>query len=146
MLIYEKENKLNINFDNEVSEQPDLQISKEDGKTSVTIDGQPSGGGGGVFAVEFTSGQQYHLIADKTLKEIYDNAFQGILCKIVRDESGEFMYASSFANFNFTEQFDGYCFIHLNMVSGGIGYSELYMEFSSREEIDWNTTDWNIPD
>jgi hypothetical protein len=44
MLIYEKENKLNINFDNEVSEQPDLQISKEDGKTSVTIDGQESGG------------------------------------------------------------------------------------------------------
>lgn len=40
MLIYEKNNKLNINFDNEVSEQPDLQISKEDGKTSVTIDGQ----------------------------------------------------------------------------------------------------------
>jgi hypothetical protein len=44
MLIYEKDNKLNINFDNEVSEQPDLQISKEDGKTSVTIDGQPGEG------------------------------------------------------------------------------------------------------
>ena len=44
MLIYEKNNKLNINFDNEVSEQPDLQISKEDGKTSVTIDGQSGGG------------------------------------------------------------------------------------------------------
>lgn len=48
MLIYEKENKLNINFDNEVSEQPDLQISKEDGKTEVLIDGQPSGGSGGM--------------------------------------------------------------------------------------------------
>lgn len=44
MLIYKKNNKLNINFDNEVSEQPDLQISKEDGKTSVKIDGQESGG------------------------------------------------------------------------------------------------------
>lgn len=53
MLIYEKENKLNINFDNEVSEQPDLQISKEDGKTSVKIDGQESGGGSGsgVFSI-----------------------------------------------------------------------------------------------
>ena len=40
MLIYEKNNKLNINFDNEVSEQPDLQISKEDGKTQILIDGQ----------------------------------------------------------------------------------------------------------
>jgi hypothetical protein len=44
MLIYEKNNKLNINFDNEISENPDLQIGKEDGKTSVTIDGQPGEG------------------------------------------------------------------------------------------------------
>lgn len=42
MLIYKKNNKLNINFDNEISENPDLQISKEDGKTSVKIDGQES--------------------------------------------------------------------------------------------------------
>lgn len=67
MLIYEKENKLNINFDNEVSEQPDLQISKEDGKTSVKIDGQESGGGsgGGVMHVNATSGT-----SDKTLGEL----------------------------------------------------------------------------
>jgi hypothetical protein len=45
MLIYEKNNKLNISFDNKVSENPDLQISKEDGKTQVLIDGQPGGGG-----------------------------------------------------------------------------------------------------
>lgn len=45
MLIYEKDNKLNINFDNEISEDSDLQISKEDGKTQVLIDGQPGGGG-----------------------------------------------------------------------------------------------------
>lgn len=47
MLVYEKNNKLNINFDNEVSENPDLQINKEDGKTQVLIDGQPGGSGGG---------------------------------------------------------------------------------------------------
>lgn len=45
MLIYENNNKLNINFDNEVSENPDLQIGKEDGKTEVLINGQPVGGG-----------------------------------------------------------------------------------------------------
>lgn len=45
MLMYEKNNKLNINFDNEVSETPDLQISKEDGKTQVLIDDQSVGGG-----------------------------------------------------------------------------------------------------
>lgn len=38
MIVYEKNNKLNINFDNEVNENPDLQISKEDGKTQVLID------------------------------------------------------------------------------------------------------------
>lgn len=45
MLIYEKDNKLNINFDNEISENPDLQIGKEGGKTEVLVDGQSSGGG-----------------------------------------------------------------------------------------------------
>ena len=74
MLIYEKENKLNINFNNEVSEQPDLQISKEDGKTSVTIDGQPSGGGGGgSLIVHWTTvSEGYEFRTDKTWKEIHD--------------------------------------------------------------------------
>jgi hypothetical protein len=68
MLIYEKNNKLNINFDNEVSEQPDLQISKEDGKTSVKIDGQESGG---VFMVTMTE-VNGTWTADKTIQEIID--------------------------------------------------------------------------
>ena len=40
MLIYEKNNKLNISFDNEIKENPDLQIGKEDGKTEIMVDGQ----------------------------------------------------------------------------------------------------------
>lgn len=35
MLIYEKNNKLNINFDNEVGENPDVQI----GKDEINLDG-----------------------------------------------------------------------------------------------------------
>lgn len=35
MLIYEKNNKLNINFDNEVGENPDVQI----GKDGINLDG-----------------------------------------------------------------------------------------------------------
>lgn len=54
MIVYEKNNKLNINFDNEVNENPDLQISKENGKTSVTIDGQPGGGGSEPLVVTFS--------------------------------------------------------------------------------------------
>lgn len=46
MLIYEKDNKLNINFENSIEEQPDLQISKSGDKTEVLIDGQPGGSGG----------------------------------------------------------------------------------------------------
>ncbi len=84
MLIYEKENKLNINFDNEVSGQPDLQISKEDGKTSVTIDGQPSGGGSGGGATIINAigpGSDANFYIDATWQELYD-----------RMASGEIMY------------------------------------------------------
>lgn len=40
MLIYEKDNKLNINFENSTEEQPDISIGKEDGKTEIMVDGQ----------------------------------------------------------------------------------------------------------
>lgn len=103
MLIYEKNNKLNINFDNEVSEQPDLQISKEDGKTSVTIDGyqnssipvpvlpedvgkaiivnengdytlaEAGGGSGGLFVITIDESGET-ITSDKTAEEIV-NAF-----------------------------------------------------------------------
>lgn len=78
MLIYEKENKLNINFDNEVSEQPDLQISKEDDKTSVKIDGQESGGGSGgeTLRASFTQNGVV-TICDKTIAEIYSAYSEG---------------------------------------------------------------------
>lgn len=63
MLIYEKDNKLNINFENSVNESPDLQISKSGDKTEVLIDGQP--GGGGVLICTDTNGT-----LDKTMGEI----------------------------------------------------------------------------
>lgn len=44
MLIYEKDNKLNINFENTVDGEPDLQIGKDGDKTEVLIDGQQGGG------------------------------------------------------------------------------------------------------
>lgn len=40
MLIYEKDNKLNINFENSTEQQPDISIGKEDGKTEIMVDGQ----------------------------------------------------------------------------------------------------------
>ena len=40
MLIYEKDNKLNINFENSTEKQPDISIGKEDGKTEIMVDGQ----------------------------------------------------------------------------------------------------------
>ena len=44
MLIYEKNNKLNISFDNEVNENPDLQIGKSGDKTEVLVDGSSNSG------------------------------------------------------------------------------------------------------
>jgi hypothetical protein len=44
MLIYEKNNKLNISFDNEVNENPDLQIGKSGDKTEILVDGNSNSG------------------------------------------------------------------------------------------------------
>lgn len=54
MIIYEKENKLNINFDNSTEAQPDVEISKEDGQVVIEAGGQPIGGSSsGGMTVEF---------------------------------------------------------------------------------------------
>ena len=89
MLIYEKNNKLNINFDNEVSEQPDLQISKEDGKTSVKIDGQESGGGsGGALVIHSINGT-----LDKTFAEIKEAMSTSVIVLVYPDDDiGEVFY------------------------------------------------------
>jgi hypothetical protein len=72
MLIYEKNNKLNINFDNEISENPDLQIGKEDGKTQVLVDGQESGGGSELFVVQFITEVGVGFFSDVTYDNIYE--------------------------------------------------------------------------
>lgn len=41
MLIYEKNNKLNINFENSVVESPNISVGKEDNKTKILVDGEP---------------------------------------------------------------------------------------------------------
>jgi hypothetical protein len=44
MLIYEKNNKLNISFDNDIKENPDLQIGKSGDKTEILVDGNSNSG------------------------------------------------------------------------------------------------------
>jgi hypothetical protein len=84
MLVYEKNNKLNINFDNEISENPDLQISKENGKTEVLIDGQESGGGsGGVFPITFTQDDDNNVILSKTAGELDTAQNEGKILYVV---------------------------------------------------------------
>ena len=74
MIIYEKDNKLNINFENNVEEQADLQISKSGDKTEVLIDGQPGGSGSGGSAplvVTFSgTTDEGDASCDKTFEEI----------------------------------------------------------------------------
>lgn len=87
MLIYEKDNKLNINFENSVEETPDLQISKESGKTEVKIDGQQGGGSGGSFVIRANEtaiengGKKLEL--DKTVQEISDAILAGVYCCVI---------------------------------------------------------------
>lgn len=51
MIIYEKENKLNINFDNSIEAEPDVVISKEDEQVNIEAGGQPIGGGANVLTL-----------------------------------------------------------------------------------------------
>jgi hypothetical protein len=41
MIVYEKNNKLNINFENSVTKSPNISIGEEDNKTKILIDGEP---------------------------------------------------------------------------------------------------------
>ena len=66
MIIYEKENTLNVSFENSVNETPDIQIGKDGDKTQILVDGQPGGGSGnGVLICTDTNGT-----LDKTMGEI----------------------------------------------------------------------------
>ncbi len=74
MLVYEKNNKLNINFENSIEEQPDIVLGKEDGKTEILVDGQPSGGGGGgasILCLNFASSES-GWVSDKTFQEVLE--------------------------------------------------------------------------
>ncbi len=138
MLIYEKNNKLNINFDNEVSEQPDLQISKEDGKTSVTVDGQPSGGGSGSgpLLVNIVPDQEYpdwKLVMDKTIGEIKEAFASGrnIVCKrdyaLTNKDTGETISFSEYGLVLSIWPFESVIFVG----SGNINYGSFEpMKFS----------------
>jgi hypothetical protein len=83
MLIYEKDNKLNINFENSVNESPDLQIGKSGDKTEVLIDGQPGGGSGGGTLVCHLNGETGTL--DKTWAEIKNAALNGLSVIVIAD-------------------------------------------------------------
>lgn len=111
MLIYEKNNKLNINFDNEVSEQPDLQISKEDGKTSVKIDGQESGGGGGVFIVHVTNDG----ILDKTYSEIVEAQQKNVVILLGMQNANNVYYLGSTDYIQDEQKYQ----VEFNSISGG---------------------------
>ena len=84
MIIYEKDNKLNINFENSVEEPPDLQIGKSGDKTQISVNGQSSGGGSFVIRVnevKMDLGTKYEL--DKTWQEISDAIESGMYCCII---------------------------------------------------------------
>ena len=73
MIIYEKENKLNINFDNSTEAEPDVVISKENGQVNIEAGGQPIGGGAEPFVVTFSgTSSGGDAACDKTFAEILE--------------------------------------------------------------------------
>ena len=92
MIVYEKENKLNIKFDGKIDETtvPDFSLYKND-EDKVIIDAnggqsEPGTGGGGSapLVVTFTKRGAYAVDSDKTEKEIFDAVqTNGILAKCI---------------------------------------------------------------
>ena len=77
MIIYEKENKLNINFDNSTEAEPDVVISKEDGQVVIEAGGEPIGGGSEPLVVTFSgTSEGGDAACDKTWAEI-SQAYNG---------------------------------------------------------------------
>lgn len=85
MLIYEKENKLNINFENQIS-NPDIEI----GKGEIKVDGNDivSGGGSEPMVVTFTDAEP--VSCDKTWDEVKEahEAGREIVAYCEHEESG----------------------------------------------------------
>lgn len=85
MLIYEKNNKLNINFDNSTEAEPDVVISKEDGQVNIEAGGQPIGGGGSEPLVVTFSGttDDGNAECDKTRGEIVSAFTSGKIVSVI---------------------------------------------------------------
>ena len=79
MLVYEKDNKLNINFDNKVDNSPDLSIGKSGDKTQILVDGQPSGGGGALIVtmIQDVPGTGLEWSSETTYGEVYEAMLAG---------------------------------------------------------------------
>ena len=89
MLIYEKDNKLNINFENSVTENPDLSIGKSGDKTQILVDGQESGGGSGGLLFILDEGDDAYT-SRCTAREILDayDAGSNVVFKFVSENNG----------------------------------------------------------
>lgn len=92
MIVYEKNNKLNINFENSL-ENPDIEF----GKGEINVDGNNivNGGSGGspLFVVTITDEDKI-LVADKTFSEIY-NAFISGSNVVAYHEGGDIYFPLS---------------------------------------------------
>ena len=118
MLIYEKDNKLNINFENSVEETPDLQISKESGKTEVKIDGQPgSSGNSSNFVFDLANAKRpeidgvaynYVYVHDESKNMVLQNVFVYDLngyppiISVPNEDETEFLLVETACSLSFT--------------------------------------------
>lgn len=104
MLIYEKDNKLNINFENSVDGEPDLQIGKDGDKTKILVDGQESGGGSNAPLICTDTGGTL----DKTMGEIQAAFFSGRLVIRYEGEGYSALIPTAFTPVYFSPKTDSY--------------------------------------
>lgn len=76
MLIYEKDNKLNLNFDHSksIEDNPDIVIGENEISVSGNniVSGGGSGGSGNVVVLEMEEYDSGYRVKNKTWQEIYD--------------------------------------------------------------------------
>lgn len=131
MLVYEKDNKLNISFENNI-ENPDFEISKTEVNLGDANIVSGSSSGKGTFVINFIDGNDEHtLISDKTMREIREAVQSSVILFKYRKEDSQVFTPAAYLIDN---EADHIYFLSSSLISG-LG---VYAEYSE------NNTTWHL--
>ena len=130
MIVYEKDNKLNISFENSI-ENPDFEFSKDEanfGNANIVSAGSA---GSGVFIVTLTYGSNT-FIADKTMKEMREAAQTSILL-LKYNEGNEYVFTPT--AYSIEDEFDHLLPLNSSMFISA-GFHATYSDNNTIWELD----------